>query len=1088
MASVSTELAQLLARTREALLAELDRTIVRPAVPTVLAPLPEAPAPAEVRRKKEITRPLWRVSDWLSHVCLPQDEQEPVAAEEPVDTCGMCGGVDSVPTNALLLCDGVGCGRAFHMLCLPRPLAEVPEGEWRCHVCVPPKQKFCAADERTMPLAVGTRLWASDHKSRWAKGRVLKVRQSEAPQEEAPKSGRKKGKLKDGPRLTRDGEEDSPSQGTSTASATPTSTAAAAAGSGEGGESNGCAAVRINFTGFGSKHDEWIEVGAGRLRPLEEGPPLSDDVDPNDETRLFVMDEILEHRQRNGRLEMKVSWEGFPNATWEPRSCFVGTDARRKLDAYLAEKKQREQQAAGADSHAVDSTANGAGAGGEEEEEEEEAAGGFASHVGVRSMGGRGTKRGYKCAPTPPQVSLPYVTPLPESRSWVHVSSNHAVADAPITFVPWLGDAETDREQMREVESGAVHAPNPALPVSSEAGGGSGGSSEGGGDGDGAGGGGVADEAAASAGSSGVSAVAPHSASSVLQPLPKGRSSLSSLFCRRCFTYECTIHPIAQPRPRWCFAPTKYPQRPPSSGGAACTDSGCLQAPAKPNAKPPGAKASAAKRGRPGSAAGKSAGDGSVFAPLADFLQAANASDAPPLDRVDALAGEGATVMVDALCTCILAPSKDMLFFDGDGDGDGDGEVESGGGDGGRGGGGAKREFHGKPMTSEQLRRKETSHVQRYGTGCCHDGPCDTSSPDCVCIATHNYCEVHCACGPACKNRFPGCHCKRECTTKVCPCYAIGRECDPDLCGCAAKEYADVRCDACMPEKALHAHAAAPAKPKGGRPRKRGSLHTHVKGKQKCATGGGGGEGEYLCGKEGEEEEGEEEEGEGEGEEAAMVSEDAALATVPSATTTASAILSNSSSNSGPPPPRRCRNMSIQLREQVPLLIGPSRVAGWGAFAPRALERGTFLLEYRGELISQNEADRRGLTDYDRRHSSYLFNLNDVQVVDACRKGNRARFLNNSETNANAATKILSTRGDHHIGIFAQRPVERGEEIFFNYRYDSDLRQLYGFKQGRRSNKRRSEVEQAPNDGGGQRAAGSTEEEEKAPGKRLKQE
>ena len=74
--------------------------------------------------------------------------------------------------------------------------------------------------------------------------------------------------------------------------------------------------------------------------------------------------------------------------------------------------------------------------------------------------------------------------------------------------------------------------------------------------------------------------------------------------------------------------------------------------------------------------------------------------------------------------------------------------------------------------------------------------------------------------------------------------------------------------------------------------------------------------------------------------------------------------------------------MSIQLREQVPLLIGPSTipVAGWGAFAPRAIENGTFLVEYRGETISQAEANRRGLNLYDRRTSSYLFDLNDVQV------------------------------------------------------------------------------------------------------------
>lgn len=33
---------------------------------------------------------------------------------------------------------------------------------------------------------------------------------------------------------------------------------------------------------------------------------------------------------------------------------------------------------------------------------------------------------------------------------------------------------------------------------------------------------------------------------------------------------------------------------------------------------------------------------------------------------------------------------------------------------------------------------------------------------------------------------------------------------------------------------------------------------------------------------------------------------------------------------------------------------------GWGAFAPRAIEKGEFLVEYRGELISHEEADRRG--------------------------------------------------------------------------------------------------------------------------------
>jgi len=38
-------------------------------------------------------------------------------------------------------------------------------------------------------------------------------------------------------------------------------------------------------------------------------------------------------------------------------------------------------------------------------------------------------------------------------------------------------------------------------------------------------------------------------------------------------------------------------------------------------------------------------------------------------------------------------------------------------------------------------------------------------------------------CSRFCTNRFRGCYCaKGQCRSNLCPCFAINRECDPDIC------------------------------------------------------------------------------------------------------------------------------------------------------------------------------------------------------------------------------------------------------------------------------------------------------------------
>ncbi|RYZ34950.1 MAG: SET domain-containing protein [Myxococcaceae bacterium] len=122
---------------------------------------------------------------------------------------------------------------------------------------------------------------------------------------------------------------------------------------------------------------------------------------------------------------------------------------------------------------------------------------------------------------------------------------------------------------------------------------------------------------------------------------------------------------------------------------------------------------------------------------------------------------------------------------------------------------------------------------------------------------------------------------------------------------------------------------------------------------------------------------------------------------------------------------------SFQPTPSIPFELRQSPIQGLGAFATRRIRKGTRIIEYIGERLTQAQADTRYDDESMERHHTFLFNLDDDTVLDAGTLHNESRYINHScEPNCQS----LIDKG--HIHIYALRAIEPGEELTYDYAYE----------------------------------------------------
>jgi len=117
------------------------------------------------------------------------------------------------------------------------------------------------------------------------------------------------------------------------------------------------------------------------------------------------------------------------------------------------------------------------------------------------------------------------------------------------------------------------------------------------------------------------------------------------------------------------------------------------------------------------------------------------------------------------------------------------------------------------------------------------------------------------------------------------------------------------------------------------------------------------------------------------------------------------------------------------LKNESRIEVRRSGVHGRGVFANARIRKGARIIEYTGRRLPWKEAQDLPPLDPKHPYHTFLFSLDNGEVIDATVGGNPSRWINHS-CDPNCET----FEEDDRIFVHALRGLQPGEELFYDYK------------------------------------------------------